>query len=147
MMTYYIDGAFGGTANILGSPSTNSPDLFNQYFFQTAPVPVGEHILHVVYDGNASQSAPLVLDNFIVLNRTPDAASMAPSITSGISQTGSPKHSHNIGALVGMAIGGCLALIALIILGFIAHRRRGRFGYRNWYNWTYRYPLDQDGSR
>ena len=151
-MTYFVDGAFGGNANILGSPSTDSPDLFNQYFFQTAPVPVGEHVLHVVYNGNAPQSAPLVIDNFIVLNRTLDTASstamsQAPSVTSDIPQTGSPQHSRNVGALVGMAAGGFMALTALIIFSFIVHRRRGHFSYSNWYNWTFRYPMDQDGGR
>ena len=46
-----------------------------------------------------------------------------------------------------MAAGGFLALTALIIFSFIVHRRRGRFSYSNWYNWTFRYQMDQDGGR
>lgn len=168
-LTYSIDGSPGGTENIPGSPENVSFSLINQYLFQTTPVPVGEHILDVVYNGNVPQSAPLVLDYFIVLNRTSDtlAASttttktapseVAPTMTtravasssdSSFSDTpkaGAPPHSHNIGAVAGMAVGGCLALVALIIFTFILHRRRGRFRHRDWYNWTYRYPLDQDG--
>ncbi len=58
---------------------------------------------------------------------------------------GAPPHSHSIRGIAGMAVGGCVAIIALSIFSFILHRRRGRFRNRDWYNWTYRYPLDQDG--
>lgn len=62
-MPYSIDGASTDTANIPGSPSTTAPALFNRYLFQNAALPVEEHILvKVVYNGNSTQSAPLVLD-------------------------------------------------------------------------------------
>lgn len=160
---YSIDGAAFGTANISGSPSTTSSTLFNQVLFQTAPLLNGQHVLEVVYDGNAPQSASLVLDNFIVLNRTSgttsttSAPSDATSTTtaawdnssygksSGTPQAGALPHSHDIGAKAGIAVGGCLAFFGLTIFIFIVYCRRGRFSNNTWYNWTYRYPLHEDG--
>ena len=163
-MIYSIDGGPGSTAVIAGSPSTASPDIFNQYLFQTAPVPAGEHVLEVVYNGNAPQNAPLVLDDFIVLNRTSDTASTtaAPSETASTSTTttglnpsdakspditqaaGAPPRS-NFGEKVGLAVGGCLALIALMVLIYIICRRRGRLYHKSWDNWTIRSYRLEDG--
>ena len=154
-MSYSIDGASAETANIPGSPSTTSPTLFNQYLFHSAALPAKEHVLEVVYNGNSSQSAPLVLDYFIVLNRTSEmtsattttAAQASSSVNgyNGTYQAGVLPHSQNISEKVGIAVGASLAFIVLTILIFIVHRRRGRFGHNNWYNWTYRHPLYDDG--
>ncbi len=80
-ITYSIDGSSVGTADIPGSAPNASLNLVNQYLFQTAPVPVGEHTLDVVYNGNASQSAPLILNYFIVLNRTSDTREATTTTT------------------------------------------------------------------
>ena len=171
-MAYSIDGLSVGTADIPGSPSNASLNLVNQYLFQTAPVPIGEHTLDVVYNGDAPQSAPLVLNYFIVLNRTSDTRE-APTATStstaqsdtaftmtttaqtsssignvsdgALNAKGASPRSYSHGGIAAVAVGGCVALIALSMFIFIIHRRRGRFRHGNWYNWTYRYPLDQDG--
>ena len=165
-MAYSIDGLSVGTADIPGSPSNASLNLVNQYLFQTAPVPIGEHTLDVVYNGDAPQSAPLVLSYFIVLNRTSDTREVATATSTSTAQSdaaftmattaqtsssngsvnakGAPR-SYSHGGIAAVAVGGCVALIALSMFIFIVHRRRGRFRHGNWYNWTYRYPLDQDG--
>ena len=164
-MTFSIDGASANTANIPGSPSTTSPALFNQYLFHSAALPAGEHVLEVVYNGNSSQSAPLVLDYFIVLNRTSGTASATMAMMPGadITTTTTPRaspsdgkslgtslainspRSHAVGTIIGTALGGSLALISLIIIILIAQRRMGLFRRTTWYNWTYRHPRHEDG--
>ncbi len=165
-MTYSFDGASTNTANIPGSPSTTAPVLFNQFLFHSAALPAGEHVLEVVYNGNSSQSAPLVLDYFIVLNRTSGTASttmaMIPgadiTTTSATTTLASPSDGNSsgtslainsprsdaVGTKVGAAL-GCLALIALIISIIIAQRRLGLWRRTTWYNWTYRHPRYEDG--
>ncbi|KJA15288.1 hypothetical protein HYPSUDRAFT_1069792, partial [Hypholoma sublateritium FD-334 SS-4] len=125
-LTYSIDGGPGGTADVPGSPSNETLDLLNQYLFQTAPVSVREHVLDVVYNGNAPQSAPLVLQYFVVLNRTLNTLEAPTTIQTTTTSRGASPHSRDIGAVAGMAVGGCLVLVALIIFIFILHRRRGR---------------------
>ncbi len=153
-MSYSIDGASAETANIPGSPSTAAPALFNQYLFHSAVLPAEDHVLEVVYNGNSSQSAPLVLDYFLVLNRTSEITSTATAAAqasssvnkyNGTYQAGAPPHLQNISEKVGIAVGASMAFIVLTILIFIVHRRRGNFGHNAWYNWTYRYPLYDDG--
>ncbi len=187
-MSYVIDGAPGGTANIPGSPSIPSPDIFNQYLFQTAPLPNGDHLLEVVYNGSAPQSAPLVFDNLIILNRTLDTSStttihatlatgttpstMTPGpasdpalpagatpiamLTTEASSTnvkssstppvGARSHSADVGAKVGIVVGGCLALIGLTMFIFVVHRRWGRFYNQHlWYSRSARYHIHEDG--
>ena len=137
-MSYSIDGASAGTAYVPGSPSTTSPVIFNQYLFQTPPLPNGKHVLEVVYNGNAPQSATLVIDNFIVLNRTSDILSTAAGV-GGVShapQTGVLSYFHHIGVLIGIIAGGCLALIGLTVFIFIVCRRRS---YNRRYNRAFKY--------
>ncbi len=129
MMSYSIDGASAGTAYIPGSPSTTSLDIYNQYLFQTAPLPNDKHVLEVVYNGNPPQSAPLVIDNFIVLNRTLDVASTTTGTDGGA--TGAPQatalsnsHHRDDGVIIGIVVGGFLALLGLTVFIFIVRRRR-----------------------
>ena len=176
-MSYSIDGAPGGTANIPGSPSIPSPDILNQYLFQTAPLPNGDHLLELVFNGSAPQSAPLVFDNFIILNRTLDISSTTtipatlatsiPSTTtprpasdpampagasstnvksSGTPQVGARSHSDDVGAKVGIVVGGCLALIGLSMFIVVVHRRWGCFhNHHLWYSRSVRYHIHEDG--
>ena len=107
---------------------------------------------------------PLVIDNFVVFNRTSNAASTtamasevasapANSQNSSSSSKGSyidvlqaviPPHLRSNGTIAGMAIGGCMALIGLTIFIFFIRRRQGRLG-NSWYGGTYRHPLNEDG--
>jgi hypothetical protein len=106
---------------------------YNMVSFQTGVLPPGPHHLFVEYgvDNFVNDSAPLVLDYFIIQNQTIPSFTLTPSAPNTTS-TQSPTVTQTItpivyraglsqGAIAGVVIGSLvgLAVLALIIFGLI----------------------------
>ncbi|KAF8816837.1 hypothetical protein BYT27DRAFT_7076418 [Phlegmacium glaucopus] len=110
--TYSIDGQIPISFLLTGVPAS-TPAANNHKFFETTQLTPGPHTLEVVYEG--TDSTPLTLDYLLIQNGT------LPSTTTSVSSHANSA-SAPVGAIAGGVIGG-LALIVLVILGFLLLRR------------------------
>ena len=130
---YSIDGQTPILFSVPGLIATNALPLYNQVFFITETLSLGQHELTVTYQGNTG-TAPLALDNFVVQNGTSSSATSAltsvPGATSTISSS-SPSNStsSNLGSkkppLVGIIVGvvGGVIVLVLLMLLYIGRRK------------------------
>jgi hypothetical protein len=118
--TYTVDNHSAVTFTLPGLPNANNgdPSQYNQKAFQTTPLPLGNHILKVVHQGNSSLT-PLVLEYLIIQNQT----NSAPEIVS----SGNTSKGPLVGAIVGGTTGAVLALVfSTVICLVVRHRRKRR---------------------
>ncbi|KAF9559036.1 hypothetical protein CPC08DRAFT_534453 [Agrocybe pediades] len=137
---YSIDGKAEQTFRLNGPSQTADSSLGNQVFFSTPDLGPGRHSVLVTHKGNDQQTA-LCLDSLVVVNSTFTEPAGTVGNSSGTATDpggsggsklgdsviadgpgGKGKKNH-VGAIVGGAI-GAVAVIALLILAFIRHRRR-----------------------
>jgi len=109
--TYIIDGGAPIDFVIPAFPADANETLRYQTFFATPSLPRAEHKLEVVYKGPAG-AMPLVLDYILVEDGSP--------LEAGIASDGTP-----VAAIIGGAVGGVAAALAIIaMLLFLLRRRR-----------------------
>ena len=116
MATYAVDNHSAVTFTLPGLPNANNGTAtqYNQKVFQTTPLPLGNHTLKVVHQGNSSLT-PLVLNYIIIQNQTnstPETISSPEAISSGHTSKGPP-----VGAIIGGAIGAVSILVFSIEIG------------------------------
>ncbi|KAF9529503.1 hypothetical protein CPB83DRAFT_765016 [Crepidotus variabilis] len=131
--TWAIDGGSRTTFNINGHTADLKTTQYNQKLFETPTLPMGQHNLSVVYNGN-KDTIPLTLDYLVVQNGTSSTTQTLSSTGSKISNDNHnndnpPIQKSNVGAIVGSVIGSVSVLIILSIL-FIFLRRRRRSHHR-----------------
>lgn len=117
--TYAVDNNSAVTFTLPGLPNANNGTAtqYNQKVFQTTPLPLGNHTLKVVHQGNSSLT-PLVLNYLVIQNQT----NSAPETISSVHTSKGPP----VGAIVGGAIGAVSALVLSIVLFLVIRHRRKR---------------------
>ncbi|TFK57848.1 hypothetical protein BDN72DRAFT_907416, partial [Pluteus cervinus] len=132
--TYTIDGGPPTTFILFGLNGTNPQSEFNQAFFTTPDLTLGNHHLEVTHQGN-NATTPLSLDFLRVFNGTSSSNTPPPQISSsssspssssqssspslsssspGQSQSANINESHSkapIGAIIGGVVGGVVLLL------------------------------------
>ncbi|KAJ2923223.1 hypothetical protein H1R20_g13870, partial [Candolleomyces eurysporus] len=123
--TYSIDGGSPVTFTIPGL-SLGGATRFQQVFFETDTLPMGEHNISVQYLG---ASSPLVLQYLIIQNGDIMLNGNTPPPSVGdIEPSKTDKHhegSHT-GVIVGGAIGGVALLVLLAIIFFLLRKLKQR---------------------
>ncbi|KDR71380.1 hypothetical protein GALMADRAFT_144060 [Galerina marginata CBS 339.88] len=123
--TYSIDG---DTPVSFPLPEYSLPEpAYEQIIFQTGQLSFGNHVLEVVYGGNA-QTAPLSLQFFVIQNSA--IVTSSPSVTSSVGPTVLPSNSapkgklkSQIGPFTGCVFGSVTIIVILICL---LHHQRSR---------------------
>jgi len=117
--TYTVDNHSPVTFTLPGLPNATNGTAtqYNQKVFQTTPLPLGNHTLKVVHQGNSSLT-PLVLNYLIIQNQTNSATEI---ISSGHTSKGPP-----VGAIVGGTIGAVSALVLSTVIYLVVRHRRKR---------------------
>ena len=117
--TYAVDNHSAVTFTLPGLPNANNGTAtqYNQKVFQTTPLPLGNHTLKVVHQGNSSLT-PLVLNYLIIQNQT----NPAPEIIS----SGHTSKGLSVGAIVGGTIGAVLVLVLSTVIYLVVRHRRKR---------------------
>ncbi|KAG6880141.1 hypothetical protein C0992_005225 [Termitomyces sp. T32_za158] len=143
--SYSIDGGDPTSFVLKGLPSDATTTVYNQEFFTTPNLPLGDHTIIVTYDGS---DTPLTLDYLVVthapllvttnLNVSSTAvpttgatftSSQASSISSptvpSVSTPSPTPHSNTlIGPIIGGVIGGLVTIAILLFAFWWWHRRR-----------------------
>lgn len=131
--SYSIDGQNPVTFPLQGLPS-GSADKYNQKFFETPRLPVGQHNITVVFRGN-EKTTPLTLDFLVAQNGTgsmPTSTSSSPTTMPSVSGSGSSSMNpgptgnaskNNTGAIAGGVLGGIVLGILLVRL-FLWYKMR-----------------------
>lgn len=136
--TWSIDGQSPNSFQILpyergykGLPPTKI--RFRVPYFDTGPVPPGQHMLEVVFKGNAT-TTPMTLDKFLVYHGTAEAVVGSDSNTTPTKGGGDGNLTRDtqasnsgppVGAIAGGVVGGAVLVLILLALYLFWKRKKG----------------------
>ncbi|KAF9524883.1 hypothetical protein CPB83DRAFT_897551 [Crepidotus variabilis] len=130
--TYAIDGGSPQTFTISGNSADPTQTLYNQELFETPTLPMGQHTLSVLYNGNGN-TTPLTLDYLVVQNGTGTTPQTPSDTGSKVGNNNNnndnplpPTRKSNVGAITGGVLAPVSVIIILSIV-FIFFRRRRKF--------------------
>ncbi|KAF8808393.1 hypothetical protein BYT27DRAFT_7337775 [Phlegmacium glaucopus] len=119
--TYSIDGKAPASFLV----PIGSPELYNQFLFQTGQLSAGQHKLVVTHQGN-NGSAPLVLDYLVVQNAPSTSTSSAPTGATSTASVPTSNIGHKKSPPIGIIIGVVCGVIVLVLLLLYIRRRNNR---------------------
>ncbi|GJJ15937.1 hypothetical protein Clacol_010216 [Clathrus columnatus] len=120
---YSIDGAPFAPFQLIGLSSANAATAFNQRFFITPTLEMGNHVLSARYTGSRGQT-PFTLDYLIIANGSFPISNGGTNVTGTHSSNPTPisdakTSSSNVGTIIGGVIGAIVGVAIVIIIVFV----------------------------